>query len=57
MNPGTRLEQYEKLIKPTEIISQSDEDMYLTHEFRIRNILYRAKGTRKSTLLFPSLLI
>ena len=52
LNPGTRLEQYQKLIDPTRMISESDEDMYLTHEFRIRNVLHRAKETRQSTFFF-----
>ena len=56
MNPGTRLDEFENLIQPTEI-SNSDEDLYLISEYNIRLILNRATAIRVGTLLFPSLLI
>jgi len=56
MRPGTRLEEFEKTIQPTEI-SNSDEDLYLINEYNIRLILDRAMAIRVGTLLFPSLLI
>ena len=56
MNPGTRLDEFEKLIQPTKI-SNSDQDLYLINEYNIRLILNRATAIRVGTLLFPSFLI
>jgi len=46
MNPGTRLEEYEQVLNPTKI-SESDEDLYLIHEYKVRSILHRSKGVRR----------